>query len=285
VLQSLWTLAVFALWLEWRSFPGMTSLLVWATFALLFALERGSARGRVDSMSFRETLGDLSYKLWGVLLIDPVLSPALEMATTAAAALRSKLGAELWPSLWPLAARVALYLITVDLLFYGFHRLQHRSGFWWRTHATHHSAVAMGASKTFVNHPIEIACFFVLYALPAVLFGAGVEEVSGAALLSITVQLFAHSSLPAAALPVGWLLTTSAYHTRHHSLRIEESNSNYGCALILWDRLFGTFGGGAPVARLGVGSGVQLTLAQQLALPFRRARPRALCSDGARARS
>jgi sterol desaturase/sphingolipid hydroxylase (fatty acid hydroxylase superfamily) len=267
--QPLWMATVLALGFEWRELPGVTPLLVWSAFALLFALERGTGRRSAAEPSWRETLGDLSYKLWGVLLIDPVLRPVLGAASAAAAGLRAQFGFEPWPSAWPLLARVGLSWLAVDLLLYGFQQLQHDSQLLWRTRATHHSSVAMRASATFVNHPIELACLFALHALPAALLGAGAEEISGAALLSISVELFAHSSLGLPQCPSGWLFTTSAYHTRHHSLRVDESSTNFGCALIVWDRLFGTFGGGAPAERLGIGSGARITLAQQLWLPFR----------------
>ncbi len=48
---------------------------------------------------------------------------------------------------------------------------------------------------------------------------------------------------------------------------LEESNTNYGCAVILWDRLFGTFSDAATVAT-GIGDTEPSLLGKAL-LPFR----------------
>ena len=42
------------------------------------------------------------------------------------------------------------------------------------------------------------------------------------------------------------------YHICHHSLDLVESNTNFGCAAIVWDRVFGTFSDNRAMA---VGSG------------------------------
>jgi sterol desaturase/sphingolipid hydroxylase (fatty acid hydroxylase superfamily) len=53
-----------------------------------------------------------------------------------------------------------------------------------------------------------------------------------------------HSNLDLDSKGIGWLFTTNGYHFRHHSRVFEESNTNYGCAAIVWDRVFGTFAEG-----------------------------------------
>ena len=67
----------------------------------------------------------------------------------------------------------------------------------------------------------------------------------------------------------GLVFTTPTWHQVHHSLKLEQSNSNFGCVVILWDRVFGTFDGSREIERLGSGSGEPLSIKTQLTMPFR----------------
>ena len=58
-------------------------------------------------------------------------------------------------------------------------------------------------------------------------------------------------------------------HQLHHSCDFAESNTNYGCGVILWDRIFGTFSGKQSIERAGNGTGRRLSLLTQLTIPFR----------------
>jgi sterol desaturase/sphingolipid hydroxylase (fatty acid hydroxylase superfamily) len=52
----------------------------------------------------------------------------------------------------------------------------------------------------------------------------------------------ANASLPAGADRwMRWLVVTPDMHRVHHSVRYEESSSNFGFNLSWWDRLFGTY--------------------------------------------
>jgi hypothetical protein len=44
-----------------------------------------------------------------------------------------------------------------------------------------------------------------------------------------------------------WLVVTPSVHVIHHSARREETDSNYGVILTVWDRLFGTYRERRPV--------------------------------------
>jgi sterol desaturase/sphingolipid hydroxylase (fatty acid hydroxylase superfamily) len=49
-----------------------------------------------------------------------------------------------------------------------------------------------------------------------------------------------HSNVRMVTGALGWLLATPELHRIHHSSRADELHANYGDALIVWDRLFGT---------------------------------------------
>jgi sterol desaturase/sphingolipid hydroxylase (fatty acid hydroxylase superfamily) len=67
------------------------------------------------------------------------------------------------------------------------------------------------------------------------------EVVLGEAILTVTQASIAHANIVSNTRCIGLLLTTSKYHICHHSAVLKESNTNYGCNAIIWDRLFGTF--------------------------------------------
>jgi sterol desaturase/sphingolipid hydroxylase (fatty acid hydroxylase superfamily) len=67
----------------------------------------------------------------------------------------------------------------------------------------------------------------------------------------------------------GWLFNTPEWHQLHHSFIYKESNTNFGCTVIIWDRLFGTFSGKNHIERVGNGTGEKLSVVTQLFIPFK----------------
>jgi sterol desaturase/sphingolipid hydroxylase (fatty acid hydroxylase superfamily) len=165
------------------------------------------------------------------ITLDPMLSD-----------IRSLLGIDVWPHHWPMIGQVILAFFLSELIWYWFHRAEHRWSLVWRLsgHGAHHSFKNLGAINFGANHPLEYFVLLVPSAIVELLFGAG-AAIGGAAILLVTQASIVHSNIPTNSKGIGWLLTTNHYHIHHHSLVIEESNTNYGCAVILWDRLFGTF--------------------------------------------
>ena len=165
------------------------------------------------------------------ITLDPMLSD-----------MRSLLGMDVWPHHWPMIGQVILAFFLSELIWYWFHRAEHRWSLVWRLsgHGAHHSFKNLSALNFGANHPLEYFVLLVPSAIVELLFGAG-AAIGGAAILLVTQASIVHSNIPTNSKGIGWLLTTNHYHIHHHSLVIEESNTNYGCAVILWDRLFGTF--------------------------------------------
>jgi sterol desaturase/sphingolipid hydroxylase (fatty acid hydroxylase superfamily) len=86
-------------------------------------------------------------------------------------------------------------------------------------------------------------------------------------MLAITQAAIVHSNLKLNARGIGVLFTTNAFHVRHHSADFDESNTNFGCSAIVWDRLFGTFAH-SGVAEAGTGAREPTTL-EKLLMPVR----------------
>jgi len=166
---------------------------------------------------------------------------------------RVSAGLDVWPHEWPLIVQAIMVFLLSEFLWYWLHRAEHRFAPVWRLsgHGAHHSFKRLNAINSGTNHPLEYFLLLLPSALVELTFGVG-AAVLGASLLLITQASFAHTNLNLNSRVIGWLLTTNLHHQRHHSVVLEESNSNYGCASILWDRLFGTFSQ-TPVLETGIG--------------------------------
>jgi sterol desaturase/sphingolipid hydroxylase (fatty acid hydroxylase superfamily) len=136
-------------------------------------------------------------------------------------------------------------------------------------HATHHHITKMGCMRGDRTHPLEYLALALGTPIALALFGASDDVIAVAAAFAFWNGNLNHANLPLRSLPgYDWVFATAPQHHAHHSLEMRQSNSNYGCNIILWDRLFGTYCGDETVGRIGAGKGVPLSIGQQLALAF-----------------
>lgn len=162
-----------------------------------------------------------------------------------------------------------LAMLMVEFIYYWLHRIQHRYMFFWRMHATHHHITKMSAARADRTHPLEFMALSIGPAIILAFFQVSGDVISVFITLRLTTVYFNHCNLPLRSGLFGLLFTTAEWHALHHSLERDESDQNFGCALIIWDRVFGTFNGNPDVARVGNGTGEQLSLYMQLTMPFR----------------
>lgn len=183
-------------------------------------------------------------------------------------ALRASLGLDVWPTEWPMVLQVLLAFFLSELIWYWLHRAEHRWGAVWRVsgHGLHHAFKNLSAINFGANHPFEMLVIALPSLLVELLFGAGIATLGAAALLAVQVSIV-HANLDLNSKWIGLLFTTNRYHIHHHSMVMAESNTNYGCAAIVWDRLFGTFAD-APTRETGTGP-TEPSLWAKLAMPFR----------------
>jgi len=167
-----------------------------------------------------------------------------------------------------MAAAFAAAFIA-EFIYYWLHRLQHETLFFWRIHGTHHQITKMGVARADRTHPLELLALNLGPVITLALFGANEHVVALFFVFRFISGHVNHTNLPLRSGLWGTVFTTAEWHQLHHSLERSESDSNYGCSIILFDRLFGTFNGNPHVARIGNGTGEALSLKDQLLLPFR----------------
>ena len=162
-----------------------------------------------------------------------------------------------------------LILLVSSFVYYWLHRIQHESLFWWRMHATHHHITKMGCMRGDRTHPLEYMTLMLGTPVALALLGASDSVMAVVGAFGIWNGVLNHSNLPIKTLPIYDLIfATAPQHHAHHAFERRQADSNYGCMIILWDRVFGTYCGDAEVGKIGAGKAVPLSIKNQLALSF-----------------
>lgn len=142
---------------------------------------------------------------------------------------------------WPFLLEFAISIIVLDLAIYWQHRWMHLVPWLWRLHRVHHSDTRFEVTLGLRFHPLEIILSLLYKFLVIALLGAAPLTVLAYEILLAVFSLFSHADI---SLPSGWdrhlrrVVITPDWHRVHHSVHREETDSNYGNFLSLWDRCF-----------------------------------------------
>tara|TARA_B100001765_G_scaffold210267_1_gene171333 strand:+ start:189 stop:1034 length:846 start_codon:yes stop_codon:yes gene_type:complete len=140
----------------------------------------------------------------------------------------------------PLWAMWILTFIMIDLVFYVYHRMSHRTRFLWAIHLSHHSSEEMNFAVSFRQAwfgPISKIPFFMT--LPLLGFDPTIIAVAG--VMSTLWGIVGHTQIVDKLGPLEWVFNTPSHHRVHHGSNKQYIDKNYGNLLIIWDRMFGTF--------------------------------------------
>ena len=144
----------------------------------------------------------------------------------------------------PYWAATTIAFIALDLAIYAQHILFHAVPALWLVHRMHHSDLDFDVTTGSRFHPVEIALSLEFkMALVAVLGPPALAVLIFEVALNAT-SMFNHSNLKIPEDVDVWLrllLVTPDMHRVHHSIAINETNSNFGFNLPRWDYLFGTY--------------------------------------------
>jgi len=180
----------------------------------------------------------------GILALDTLLVRLLfPLLPVGAATLATENGWGLLSPL-PLWASVPLAFLLLDLLIWGQHVLMHRVPLLWRLHRMHHSDTHLDASTGLRFHPLEIILSTLIKIAAVLILGAPALAVIAFEIALNATSLFTHANIRLKDRTdslLRRLVVTPAMHRIHHSIRRDETDSNYGFTLSLWDRAFGTY--------------------------------------------
>ena len=179
----------------------------------------------------------------------------------------------------PRWAAVLASMILLDLAIYLQHVMFHAVPALWRVHRMHHTDLHFDVTTGVRFHPIEIVL--------SMLFKLGLVAALGAPAMGVLLfevllnatAMFNHGNVR---MPLGldrllrWLVVTPDMHRVHHSILVQETNSNFGFNLPWWDWLLGTYRDQPAVGHNAMTIGIEqfrdareLRLDRMLLQPFR----------------
>jgi sterol desaturase/sphingolipid hydroxylase (fatty acid hydroxylase superfamily) len=248
----------------------------WGGLALYLLLERLIPYRPASVSKPKRWLDNIGLAVFNGLLLNLLF--AVPIFQTAEYVTRNHLGVFNLVDL-PGWLRIVITVAFLDFMLYVWHFLNHEMPFFWRFHRVHHSDLNLDASTASRFHLGELAISAVIKL--SLIFFLGAELV-GLILFEVLVVLtsqFQHSNIRTPEwFDKIWLIffVPPSMHRIHHSVVINERNTNYGTILSLWDKGLGTFLYGLDQARIKIGVGAypqaeKVRFPHLLTMPFTKA--------------
>ena len=144
----------------------------------------------------------------------------------------------------PYWLEVIAAVLLLDLAIYLQHLVMHRVPMLWRLHRVHHADLDIDLTTGSRFHTVEIVFSMLIKWAVIALLGPALLAVLIFEILLNGMALFNHANVslpPAVDRQLRKLLVTPDMHRVHHSVIKNETDSNYGFNLSLWDRMFRTY--------------------------------------------
>jgi sterol desaturase/sphingolipid hydroxylase (fatty acid hydroxylase superfamily) len=226
---------------EWLNHEAAIRLGAFACAVVALALLQWHLPLRGDGRPARRQLTNL-----GLVVIDTLLLRlAFPVLAVAWAVVQHNQGHGLFARVdAPAWLEILAAIVLLDLVIYWQHRLFHRVPVLWRLHRVHHADTAFDLTTGVRFHPLEILVSMGIKLAAIRVLGADPAAVLLFELVLNLGSLWTHSDF---ALPraidrrLRWLIVTPSMHRIHHSVLRNETDSNYGFHLSVWDRLFGSY--------------------------------------------
>jgi sterol desaturase/sphingolipid hydroxylase (fatty acid hydroxylase superfamily) len=153
---------------------------------------------------------------------------------------------------------VALFVL-LDFAVWVQHLAMHKVPLLWRTHKVHHADRDLDVTTALRFHPFELIFSTLYKAAVVILLGAPVAVALAFEAWLNANAVFNHSNMnlpPRLDRMIRPFLVTPDMHLVHHSTAPSEQHRNYGFALTIWDRLFGTYAAESVQGRDGQAIGL-----------------------------
>jgi sterol desaturase/sphingolipid hydroxylase (fatty acid hydroxylase superfamily) len=223
----------------------------------------------------------------GIVLLNTALARILLPTTAVGVALAAQShdwGLLQHAGLAPWVA-VAAGVVLLDLVIYLQHVMFHAVPALWRLHRMHHADLDIDVTTGARFHPLEIGLSTLIKFAAIAALGVPPAAVVLFEVLLNATSMFNHANvrIPGRVdAALRWLVVTPDMHRVHHSVERDETNSNFGFNLPLWDRLFGTYRAQPRAGHAAMTIGVPgfrdpaecSTLTGMLSIPFHDERPR-----------
>jgi sterol desaturase/sphingolipid hydroxylase (fatty acid hydroxylase superfamily) len=247
-------------------------------FGLLWFMERRSPLRRSVEGKLKRNARNLAVAGVAALSLQlverPVIQPLTNLVKRRGWGLLKRLPLPQW-------MEVMLAVVLLDYTLYLWHVLTHRAPLLWRFHIAHHVDLDLDASTALRFHFGELSISTAWRAAQVTLIGVAPLSLSVWQTFLFLSILFHHSNVR---LPLklerklNRLIVTPRMHGIHHSIRREETDSNWSSGLTLWDWLHGTLRLNVPQEEIKIGVPAyrepeEVELLEILKMPFAAQRP------------
>ena len=144
----------------------------------------------------------------------------------------------------PLFIQILVAFISVDFISYWIHRAYHRFPFLWSFHVMHHTSEKVDWLSTLRLHPLSQMIDTALTSGTLLMAGFSLKAVIVANAVIGFCAVVAHANVSWTFGPFRHVFVSPLFHHWHHARHQGDSDSgrarNFGAALSIWDRIFGT---------------------------------------------
>ena len=183
---------------------------------------------------------------WAIIVIDSVVVRVLFASAAVGAALWASSNGYGLFNIVPVPEWLAIIIcfVVLDFSIWLTHLASHKIPILWKIHRMHHSDVDIDVSTAIRFHPIEIALSMAWKIGVVIALGAPAVSVLIFEIVLNGAAMFNHSNFK---IPLSvdrilrWIIVTPDMHRVHHSIIHNETDSNYGFNLAIWDRMFKTY--------------------------------------------
>lgn len=135
-----------------------------------------------------------------------------------------------------------LAFLMDDLAYYVFHRLAHRVRWMWAAHIIHHSSQHYNLSTALRQTWTGFFALSFVFHLPLFILGFHPLMIVFVNGINLVYQFWIHTeAIDRFPRWIEAIFNTPSHHRVHHATNPKYLDSNYAGALIIWDRMFGTF--------------------------------------------
>lgn len=143
--------------------------------------------------------------------------------------------------------------ICEDFLFWLEHFVDHHVRVFWAVHVTHHSSEEYNLTTGF-RSSVFMPFYRYLYFIPLALIGFRPMDILFMYAITQLYGILVHTqSIKQVPKWLAYIFVTPAHHRVHHASNIAYLDKNMGMALIIWDRIFGTFADELPEEKVRYG--------------------------------
>jgi sterol desaturase/sphingolipid hydroxylase (fatty acid hydroxylase superfamily) len=136
---------------------------------------------------------------------------------------------------------VVLCFVLDDLRYYWWHRWSHEIRWFWASHIVHHSSQHYNLTTALRQTWTGQILGSIITKAPLALLGFHPAMIVFVGGLNLIYQFWIHTEMVGRLGPLELVLNTPSHHRVHHATNPRYLDANYAGALIIWDRMFGTF--------------------------------------------